>query len=305
MDLKKKYYAKLMLAGEYGIIAGSDAITVPYRSFFARLAKRDSKTPDQSIINSVASLRKLMIYIKSLPRNSFFATPETGKLNQMLKEGYYIESSIPQGYGIGSSGAVSALVYDQFFKPAQAITLQQQKKDLATLESCFHGKSSGVDAMTCYANTPLHFMPDGDIRCLEKNPLQPPGDYRFFLVDSGQVFATAPLVSHFLEMMKDDGFQTTIRKDYFSLINKFIRAIDGSSGHDPALIFRAISDLQWNHFRKMIPQNMEDAWINGQVSNAYYLKLNGSGGGYMLGIAAANSTSLVEEMLPGQKITWI
>jgi mevalonate kinase len=305
IDTEKRYYAKLMLAGEYGVIAGSEAVTVPFRRYAARLAVREGDTQDLAIMNSVASLRRLLIYIRSLPKNSFYATPDIEKFEGSLKNGYYIESTIPQGYGIGSSGAVSALVYDQFFLTEKELTLQQQRKDLATLESCFHGKSSGVDAMTCYSESPLHFLPDGEIIPVETDPLTPRGGYRFFLLDSGQVFDTAPLVRLFLEKMQNSDFEKLIKGDYALLIQKLIGTLKGSTDHDPALIFRAISDFQWNHFAPMIPENMKEAWINGQVSNTYYLKLNGSGGGFMLGIAHVNVKEEVDQMLDGNKTIWI
>lgn len=305
VDTEKRYYAKLMLAGEYGVIAGSEAITVPFRNYSARLAVREGDTQDPAIISSVASLRKLLIYIRSLPKNSFYATPDTAKFEGILKKGYYIDSTIPQGYGIGSSGAVSALVYDQFFQSEKELTLQQKRKDLATLESCFHGKSSGVDAMTCYTESPLHFLPDGEIRHIDGNPLIPRGGYRFFLLDSGQVFDTAPLVRLFLEKMENKDFEKLIKGDYAGLIQKLIGTLNGTTDHDTALIFRAISDFQWNHFLPMIPENMKDAWISGQVSNNYYLKLNGSGGGFMLGIAHESAKETVEQMLEGNKLIWL
>jgi mevalonate kinase len=305
INTEKKYFAKLMLAGEYGVIVGSEAITVPLGNFHAQLAQREGETQNPGIIQSVASLRKLLTYIRSLPKNSFYATPDTDAFEEALKKGYYIDSGIPQGYGIGSSGAVSALVYDQFFNSGKVAGLQQQRKDLATLESCFHGKSSGVDAMTCFTGTPLHFLPGGEISYSGEDPLKPRGGYLFFLLDSGQVFDTAPLVRYFLEKMENKDFAKLINDDYFDLIRKFISTLNGSSENDPALIFRAISDFQWNNFSRMIPGNMKEAWTNGQVSNAYYLKLNGSGGGFMLGIAHASAKETVEEMLNGSLIIWL
>ncbi len=305
INTKKRYAAKLMLAGEYGVIVGSEAITVPLKNYYAQLAQRKGETRDPEIIRSVASLRKLLTYIRSLPKNSFYAIPDTNELEESLKKGYYISSTIPHGYGIGSSGAVSALVYDQFFNSEKVTGLQQQRKDLATIESCFHGKSSGVDAMTCFTGKALHFLPEGEIRESEMDPLQPRGGYRFFLLDSGQVFDTAPLVRYFLEKMKNSKFAELITRDYFDLIKKFISTLNGTSDNDTALIFRAISDFQWNHFSRMIPEQMKDAWINGLVSNAHYMKLNGSGGGFMLGIAHESAKDTVEQMLHGSTITWL
>ena len=247
----------------------------------------------------------MITYIASLPTNSFFASPDLKKLQDLLKNGYFIHSSIPGGYGVGSSGAVSALIYDQFFSSTGTLELKKVRKDLSTIESFFHGKSSGVDPMTCFTGTPLHFLPDGGIRNLECDPLKPGHGYRFFLLDSGMVLETGPLVRIFMEKMRKADYKEIITGDYFNLIHQFIRSITGASEADPALIFRAISDLQWNHFREMIPEHMEDAWINGQVSNTYYLKLNGSGGGFILGIAHEDSMETVGEMLNEEKITWL
>jgi mevalonate kinase len=305
MDSNKKYYAKLMLVGEYGVIVGSEALTVPLKDFFAQLSKKESYTDPKKFNKSISGLKELFFYIHSLSKNSFHATPEFKEMGDLLDHGYYIKSNIPQGYGLGSSGAVSALVYDQFFKDSEKISLQEQRKDLAIIESFYHGKSSGVDAMSCYMATPLHFLPNGEIFRSNFNPSSLPGGYRFFLLDSGQVSNTAPLVKAFLNRMKSASYKILIDEDYIPLINKLIKSLSGSGTTDPALIFRAVSDFQWNHFRDMIPEKIEDQWIEGQVSNIYYLKLNGSGGGFMLGIAHEDSIEVVEGMLESKNVLWI
>ena len=305
MDIEKIYCAKLMLAGEYGVISGGEAITVPLDLYSAKLAERIEGEDEDTINASVSSLRKLLSYIQSLPKNSFFAYPQVREMNDLLKKGFYIKSSIPMGYGIGSSGTVCALIYDQFFSGTKNLSLQQQRKDLATMESLFHGKSSGVDAMTSFTGNALHFLGDGAIRPVERDPLKPMGKYRFFLLDSETVFDTGPLVKTFLNKMEDHSFKKAIKEDYLPMISKFIESLTGERNVDPGLLFRAISDFQCNNFREMIPQKMEDAWIDGQVSNTYYLKLNGSGGGFMLGIAAEESMELCENMLDEYKIIWL
>lgn len=305
MNLEKKYAAKLMLAGEYGVVVGSEAITVPLEIFHARLSDHHADTDEKRFYASVESLRNMVSYIQSLPKNSFFATPRIPDLIHMIKKDFYIESTIPEGYGVGSSGAVSALIYDQFFEGHEELSLEEQHKDLATLESCFHGKSSGVDAMTCFSGKVLHFLPDGKILEPGKNPLQPPGNYRFFLLDSKNIFETAPLVKYFLEKMKEEEYSHRINDEYKILISKLIGTLTGKVQADPAVVFRALSDFQWNNFRRMIPENVEDAWINGQANNTYYLKINGSGGGFMLGLAAEESRETVDHMLEEFSIIWI
>ncbi len=307
MNTEKSYFGKLILAGEYGVVAGGAALSVPLPRFSAQLAHiSDIPEPEKkAAARSVSSLRNLLIYISALPRNSFYAEPDIQGLDKLIKNGYFVRSSIPHGYGVGSSGAVSALIYDQFFHKETGMDLLKYRKDLATIESCFHGKSSGVDALTSFTGKALHFKSNGNINIIETDPLREPHEYKFFLLDSGEIFDTGPLVKYFLERMEEDAFRNIISNDYLPLVERFINAITGESSADTALIFRAISDLQWNHFRRMIPENMEDAWINGQVSNTYYLKLNGSGGGFMLGIAHPDSLEAVETMISGHKIIWL
>ena len=293
-----------MITGEYGVIVGSEALTIPLKAFSAQVAHRDAADDAEKVIQSVSSLRELFSYILSLPKNSFYAKLMDKEMDDFLKKGYYIESNIPAGYSIGSSGAVSALVYDRFFRKQDELDRQHQRKDLATIESFFHGKSSGVDALSCYAGVPLHFSSDGNIHEVDFDPGKIPGGYRLFLLDTEQFLDTGPLVAHFLEKMRNPEFRKLVESDYLPMISKLAAALLGKLQVDPALLFRMISDFQWNHFRQMIPENMEDAWIEGQISNNYYLKINGSGGGYMLGIAHEDTMEAVEGML-GDKVVWV
>jgi len=308
MNVDKKYYAKLMLAGEYGVLNGGEALTVPLKMYKAGVAHRDELNSEKTIdtiSESVASLRDLFMYIRSLPKKSFYAIPKIVEMEDFLKKGFYIESDIPSGYGIGSSGAVTALVYDQFFKSGKKRTPNEIMTDLSTIESFFHGRSSGVDAMTIYSGNTLHFLPDKEIRTIATNPLRNDKGYRFFLIDSGVKMETAPLVKHYNKKLEEKDFYRIISDDYLPLISKFIKVITGDFVGDMALLFRAISDVQWNYFRPMIPESIEDAWINGQVSNTYYLKLNGSGGGFLLGIAHEDSVETTESMLEGFTLNWL
>lgn len=301
----KKYYAKLMIAGEYGVIAGSEALTVPLKEYYAILERRDNSSDHEAVVQSVSSLREIFYYIKSLPGNSFYAHPQINEMEAFLKKGYYIHSNIPRGYGIGSSGAVTALLYDQFFDGKDSLNDHQLRKDLATIESHYHGKSSGVDGMSCYKGVPLHFLEGEQVNYPLKDPLTAFSDYRFFLLDSGEIMDTGPLVKIFLEKMRNKDYRNVIVTDYIPLIQKMISTLTGQLRADPALVFRAISDFQWKNLREMIPASVEDEWINGQVSNSYYLKINGSGGGFLLGIAPRDSEAEIETMLSAKKLTWL
>ena len=285
-----------MLVGEYGVIVGGSALTIPFRAFHAQVRTAGEIPPgkEKEVGKSVKYLNELYRYIMELPPGTFHVAPDLGFFSEHLNK-YWLDMSIPVGYGLGSSGAVSAAIYDLFFPGAGSASLAHQKEDLAYIESYFHGKSSGVDALTCHADTSLRFEEDGTINRISFNPAQIGSGYRLFLLDSGERFDTGPLVEHFLKLMKDTGFASSIRNEYLVINRKLIEALLGERDADPGLLVRVLSDYQFTHFRKMIPSKIIDIWIEGQVSNEYYLKLNGSGGGFMLGITHENSMHSLEE----------
>jgi len=296
MENQTTYPSKIMLVGEYGVILGGDALTIPFQKFFARVrsTKKLPSGKEKEVSDSLAYLKKLYLYIKDLPSASFHAPPDLDHFSEHLTQ-YWLDMSIPIGYGLGSSGAVSAAIYDLFFPSSRSVCIQHQKKDLATIESYFHGKSSGVDPLTCYTGSALHFSANQHINKVAFDPTQIAGGYRFFLLDSRERFDTGPLVKLFLEKMGHMEFETIIRDQYLPLNQKLIETLLGERDADPALLFRIISDFQLNHFKEMIPEKMIDLWIEGQVSNEFYLKLNGSGGGYMLGITHHTSMESLEQ----------
>lgn len=294
-----------MLTGEYGVILGGSALTIPFGIFTTRPRRMKEVPPgmaEQAAISN-QSVQDLYHYLVRLPEDNFKA-----RFNKKLFEEYsgdlWYESSIPEGYGLGSSGALAACLYNQFFEYSDSLTMEEQRHDLVLIESYFHGRSSGVDALTCFRKAPLYFREDGTITEVKLDLSDLPMKYRFFLLDSHTRFDTAPLVGYFLEQMKDEKFETRIREEYLRMNQRLIDALLGLEKTDPGLIFRVISDFQYNHFRKMIPDHMLDPWIEGQVSNEYYLKLNGSGGGYLLGICHETAIDFLTEKFDGD-ILWI
>lgn len=299
------YPSKIMLAGEYGVIVGGSALTIPYTRFNARVRSKSDITEGsrEQAAKSQVYLGKIFNYLSQLPAETFHAAPDLDFFSANL-DNFWLEMDIPTAYGLGSSGAVSAALYDMFFPGASDLSLEQQKEDLAAIESFFHGKSSGIDALTCHARAPIYFSSKGEIQKREFNPSEIPGGYRFFLLDSGECFDTAPLVGYFLEQMKNSMFASSIRNEYLEINQKLIEVLLGIRQGDPAMLIMVLSDYQYTHFRKMIPENMLDVWIEGQLSNEYYLKLNGSGGGYMLGITHESSMESLSERWK-QKVTFI
>jgi mevalonate kinase len=300
----RTYPSKIMLAGEYGVVVGGSALTVPFPGF-RTMVRSVADIPAGREPDAAASLevfQGLYRYIRDLP-HAFHAEPDMGLFSARIGE-YWLDSSIPVGFGLGSSGTVSAAIYDLFFPAAGKVPLTAQKEDLALIESFFHGRSSGVDALTCHAGVPLFFKQGTTVRKVDIDIQELRGGYLFFLLDSGKKSDTGPLVRHFLDRMKDPGFAAAIREEYLPMNLKLIESLLGERDADIGMLVRMISDFQYDHFRRMIPDHMTDAWIEGQVSNNYYLKLNGSGGGSILGITHRTSREMLEKQW-GKNLIWV
>jgi mevalonate kinase len=303
--MKDTYPAKVMLAGEYAVVIGGSALTIPFHRFSARVRSVRDILPgkEKEARQSLEYLKHLFDYIRDLPASGFHAPPDLELFSGNL-DSLWLDLDIPVGFGLGSSGAVSAAVYDQFFPASQELTLPLQKEDLALIESFFHGKSSGVDALTCHAGSPLRFYPSGNVQKVRFDPEEIPGGYRFFLLDSGERSETGPLVKHFLDLMKDKEFSRAMEEEYLPLTEKLIETLTGEREADPSMLMNMLSSFQLEYFRRMIPEKMIDLWIEGQVSNEYYLKLNGSGGGYFLGITHRTCRERLAERW-GPDLLWI
>jgi len=305
MKNSSPYPSKIMLAGEYGVVVGGSALTIPFHRYQAKIRSVNDTPPgkEDEVQQSLKYIQLLYQFIQSLPDGTFYAPPDMEKFAENLQS-YWLDLNIPIGFGLGSSGAVSAAIYDMFFPSSNTLTFQQQKEDLASIESYFHGKSSGVDALTCFARTALRFQSSGNIEKVKFDPTDIPGGYRFFLLNSGEKFDTGPLVRHFLTQLEIPGFKRSIEEEYLPLNQKLIETLLGEREADPGLLVRLLSDYQYNNFSKMIPEKMLDVWIEGQVTNEFYLKLNGSGGGFMLGITHQSSMESLEERW-GEKLIWV
>lgn len=105
-----------------------------------------------------------------------------------------------------------------------------------------------------------------------------------FLLDSGIVGETAPMVNIFMENMKQEGFRNML-KDQF--VKHTDACVDDFLKGDVKSLFgnvKQLSKVVLSNFKPMIPKAFHSLWKQGIESNDYYLKLCGSGGGgYILG----------------------
>lgn len=282
------FYAKILLFGEYGIIEDSQGLTLPYSFYKGTLKFSENQNDFEKKSNQ--SLSKYAEYLNQLN------LPEAFKINVKafkndIEKGLFFDSNIPQGYGVGSSGALVAAIFEKYsfikYNP-DAISktqLKDLKKIFGELESYFHGKSSGIDPLICYMNLPILIENKESVDKVSI-PKEEAGKGAIFLIDSGSVGETGPMVQIFFEKLKNEGFRKTLKEEFIKYNNA---CIDTFLNKEMTPFFKHLKDLsKWAyvHFKPMIPTNLYNAWKKGLDTNTYYLKLCGSGGGgYILGFA--------------------
>jgi mevalonate kinase len=284
------FYSKILLFGEYGIIKDSKGLSIPYN--FYNGALKVSENPTTEAIKSNESLKRFVAHLEQLQETQ----PELVQfdfqnLKKDVNEGMYFDSSIPQGYGVGSSGALVAAIYDKYALDKITVLenltrekLLHLKRVFGQMESFFHGKSSGLDPLNSYLSLPILINSQDHIEPTGIPSQSFDGKGAVFLLDSGIVGETAPMVQIFMENLKDQGFRTMLK-------NQFVKhtdvCVDSFLKGDIKTLFsstKKLSKVVLNHFKPMIPEHFHGIWQKGIESNDYYLKLCGSGGGgYILG----------------------
>lgn len=283
------FYSKILLFGEYGIIKNSKGLSIPYNSFKGGLKIGDvnSKIVDQSNRN----LQLFRDFLSDI--DSSIVAFDLKKMNNDLSNGMYFDSTIPQGYGVGSSGALVAAFYDRYainkFTVLENLTrdkILHLKNIFSSMESFFHGKSSGLDPLNSYLSLPILIHSKDQIETTGI-PLQSSnGKGAVFLIDSGESSETAPMVDIFFKSMKNTNYNRVIREDFIRITDS---CVDNFLAGDFKSLFFDIKNLSkvvLENFKPMIPQNFHKIWAKGIESNDYFLKLCGSGGGgYILGFS--------------------
>jgi mevalonate kinase len=280
------FYAKILLFGEYGIIKDSKGLAIPYNSY--RGALKIAKNATGEAQRSNACLVKFYAYLQDVDTD--IVSFDLLKFKSDIDAGLYFDSSIPQGYGVGSSGALVASIYDQYAEDKITVLenltrdkLLKLKEIFSVMESFFHGKSSGLDPLNSYLSLPILINSKTNIEPAGI-PSQKEGKGAVFLLDSEQVGETEPMVNIFMNKMKNEGFRKMLNEEFAAYTDACIE--DFLRGNVKSLFgnVKNLSKIVLANFKPMIPTSFHKIWEQGIKTNDYYLKLCGSGGGgYILG----------------------
>ena len=111
MSPPRVFPSKILLFGEYSVLTdpGSRALCVAYPVFEGSLGFRQGgKGPDPEI-GAFASFLRFLGESGGLP-----VEMDLGALDFDVAQGLSFDSTIPIGFGVGSSGALTAAVFDRY-----------------------------------------------------------------------------------------------------------------------------------------------------------------------------------------------
>lgn len=287
MPEREKFNSKILLFGEYALMEGSRALSIPYDDLHGRFIFR--KQTSLTGFDSNSHLKKYAGYLKKLCDEKKLPNLNVSQFEQDIENGLVFESNIPLGYGLGSSGALVAAVYEKYGQdkisvdnPLSNKELVTLKQTFATMESWFHGKSSGLDPLICYLQKAVLVESSDTLKTVELPRLEMPLGSVVFLLDTGATGETQPLVNYFVEQCEKPDFLQKVNTELIPLNEQCINAY--LSGDEKTLFscLEKLSVFSLQYFLPMIPENILPVWKNGLDSGQYFLKLCGSGGGGMM-----------------------
>jgi len=273
----KTFPSKILLFGEHIINKGSNGLAVPFHKYNCTLSfhKEDTTLEESTeVLNLIAE----QIEKDEIIENLF----DTVHLHQDISEGLNINMDIPVGYGLGSSGAICAGIYETYchYKKENP---KKIKNILGHVESAFHGKSSGLDPLVSFLDKAV-VVNDEETKLIDFS-LEKITDFKMFLVDTKQARKTAPLVDKFLTKYNTkNSFASIIDTKIAPLTNKIIEDLITFSTENTYDKIAKLSKLQLENYEEFILDEHKHVWKKALENKDFYLKICGAGGGgFMLG----------------------
>lgn len=294
--MRKTFYSKIILFGEYSMIFDATALMIPFRKYQGEW-RMDPALTSPGAAYSNKSVRKFCQFLQSdAELSSFF---DFNRFQADLEAGLYFDANVPTGYGLGSSGTLTAAVFSRY----ATVTVEEAlelKRILGRMESCFHGSSSGIDPLQCYLNQPFRITSQG-LTLLPEDFM--PTDIHVFLADTGIKSNTKPLVQYFRNKREDPDYLKAFQTDYVPCVSNCIRQL--LEGEKTAFFasLRQLTEGQLRFLRPMITDNSIDLFLEKPDFNIGF-KISGSGGGgYVLGFT--DDVAKATEFINDYQLIWV
>lgn len=267
MNSTNFYPSKILLVGEYTILSGNAGLAIPYTKKYAHWKNESSSEHE--------ILKDLILYISENPNLSKYINLTEFRIE--IDNGLYLESTIPYGYGLGSSGTLCAAILDRY-----GINLPLQVPEifslLKELEHFFHGQSSGVDPAVAYFKKSI-FIENNEIQIVDLQFDDFIENHRIRLIDSKLGRNTEALVSVFKQKLKNEEFRQRLINELVPANKNLIEAILRDQSDAISRYWEQVSRISYILFEELIPDSMKEFWYEGMQTGSYYCKLCGAGGG--------------------------
>jgi len=282
--------AKLLLFGEYSILEGGDALALPLFKFTGQLDFQKVSSAEE---NLHLTLKQKIVQYLSENQEDFVHGVYKSFLSD-LNRGLRFHTNVPAGYGLGSSGMLSAALFDRYADKIHRDVSGLRSK-LSSIERIYHGSSSGLDPLVSYLSKGIHIH-QGEIQLIEQKVGSAGAeannffrafllDSSFFLLDTGQPRSTAKMVAIFRQLLETPAYRNNLYSTFIPLQNQ---AITLTLHRKPEALFKAfksISQWQYENMQPMIPEQLLPHWKTLLDSDEWSLKLLGAGGGgFLLGM---------------------
>jgi mevalonate kinase len=263
---EKIFPSKLILFGEYTVLLGGKALALPYNNYFSHW--KEGKSFEHP---------ELGTFIRSLSTDFPEFSFDLDQWTSIAKD-HYFYSTIPQGYGLGSSGALVASIYDGFVDTDQNFTNNPHliKRFLGAIESYFHGKSSGIDPLVCLIQKPL-LLEGEDIFQVD---VDEEITNCFTLVDSHTPRNNKNAIHHFLQQYDEN---VLFKKNINMLVECNNIAIEHLIANNKEALMetlKKISKIQLENMGAWITPSIMSLWKENTDPNTSYKICGGGGGGY-------------------------
>lgn len=267
--MNRVFPSKILLFGEYTVGQGSGALAIPHSRFSGYW---DAKPEQSNVI-----LSRIAEFIKEIEIGEFLADYNYEKFNSDINNDLIFNSNIPIGYGVGSSGALVAAIYSEYFVH-KTDKLSDLKLILGKIEDFFHKSSSGIDPLVSYVNKPVVIKGASDIEIITY-PVGQMKDYSLYLVNSGKIRSTGKFVEIFLNKNSNPDFRHIYTEYQIELTNEIIESYVTNNEHNVFKLFQKISESQYQYMSEMILPELKTIWKKTLDSSSAAMKLCGAGGG--------------------------
>ena len=263
-----RFPGKILIFGEYLVLDHHVGLATPLTSTYCSLHNQQTQKP--RVLEGI-SIRELMDNWISYCIEHGLNFIDLKRWENDVKHTLSIDSNIPIGYGLGSSGAVTACIYDQY-----GDWIKDQKETrlrLAQMESFFHGSSSGIDPWVSYSKQSWLFQ-GNELHAVDEDKISNLTS-KCVLIDSGIARNTKLLVERFqIERKQMKGWQEMVEVS---------NALAKSFLHPETCIniqesMHRLSTLQRENMSWLIPKSIRVLWDQ-VLASGNAIKLCGAGGG--------------------------